>query len=98
MHSSWIHKALLVAVLAGLGLAVGCSSVEGKYRDSDGIVSLELKSGKASLNIGPEHLDCTYTVDGNKVIIRPTVGDTSRTIVLTLKGDSLVGLPGSLIS
>ena len=59
MNSPWIRKALLVSVLAGAALAVGCGGTnpDGKYRDSDGAVTLELKGGKANLDYGQIHID-----------------------------------------
>ena len=43
------------------------SNPDGKYRDSDGTVTLELKDGKASMNFAQIHMDGTYTVDGDKL-------------------------------
>ena len=91
-------KSLLILVLAGAILAVGCGggSAEGKYKDAEGAINLELKGGKATLNLGPSRIDGTYTVDGDKVSIRPTVGDTSQAMVFTMNKDgSLDGPPGS---
>jgi hypothetical protein len=100
MNSSWIRKALLISVLAGAGLAMACgSNPDGKYRDSDGTVTLELKDGKASMNFAQIHMDGTYTVDGDKLTIRPVSGDTSQTMVLTINKDgSLSGPEGSPIT
>ena len=100
MNSTWIRKALLVSVLAAAALAVGCgSNPEGKYRDAQGAVTLELKGGKASLNYGPIRIDGTYIVDGDKITIRPTVGETSQTMVFTVNNDgSIDGPPGSDIT
>jgi hypothetical protein len=101
MNSSWIRKALLLSVLAGAGLAVGCGGPDrdGMYRDSAGAVTLELKGGKASLNYGGLHVDGAYTVDGDKITIKPTVGETSQTMVLTINKDgSIDGPPGSDIT
>lgn len=98
MNSPWIRKALLVSVLAGAALAVGCggSGPDGKYRDSDGAVTLELKGGKANLDFGQIHIDGTYTMDGGKLTIRPVVGDTSQTMVFVVNADgSIDGPPGS---
>jgi hypothetical protein len=96
MNSRWISKTLLVFVLAGVGLAVACgSNPEGKYRDADGSVTLELKSGKAGLNYGQVHIDGAYTVDGDKLTIRPLEGATEQTMVFTMNKDgSLTGPPG----
>ena len=97
MNSSAFHKAFLAFVLVGVSLAAGCgSNPEGKYQDTEGAVTLELKDGKAGLNYGPIRIDGTYKVDGEKIIIRPTVGDTSQTMVFTINKDgSLAGPPGS---
>lgn len=82
-------------------LAVGCggSGPEGKYRDSAGATTLELKSGgKANLDFGQIHIDGTYTLDGDKLTIRPTAGDTSQTMVFVVNADgSIDGPPGSAI-
>jgi hypothetical protein len=101
MNGSWIRKALLVSVLAGAGLATGCGGGDrdGTYRDSAGAVTLELKAGKAGLNYGQIHIDGTYTVDGDKITIHPTVGDTNQTMVFTVNNDgSIDGPPGSEIT
>ncbi len=98
MNSSWFRKALVVSVLAGACLAVGCfgTNPEGKYRDADGAVTLELKGGKAGLNYGMVHIDGAYTVDGDKITVRPLEGNTSQTMVFTINKDgSLTGPPGS---
>jgi hypothetical protein len=81
MTSSKIRNTLLVSVLVGTGIAIGCSSVDGNYRDSDGTVTLELKDGKCNQTFGPERIPCTYKVDGDKVTLSPTIGDKSQTIV-----------------
>ncbi|MFI5058342.1 MAG: hypothetical protein ACHQLQ_09150 [Candidatus Acidiferrales bacterium] len=100
MNSSGIRKALLVSVLAAAAFAVGCgSNPEGKYRDSDGSVTLELKGGKATLDYGRIRIDGTYSVDGDKITMRPTVGETSQTMVFTMNKDgSIDGPPGSDIT
>jgi hypothetical protein len=100
MNSPWIRRALLTSVLAGVSLAVGCgSNPEGKYRDSNGSVTLELKGGKATLNYGMVRIDGTYTVDGDKITMRPTVGETSQTMIFTMNKDgSIDGPPGSDIT
>ena len=100
MNSSGIRKALLVSVLTAAVLAAGCgSNPEGKYRDSDGSVTLQLKAGKATLDYGRIRIDGTYTVDGNKITMRPTVGNTSQTMVFTINKDgSIDGPPGSDIT
>ncbi|HYB62212.1 MAG TPA: hypothetical protein VEH50_12140 [Methylomirabilota bacterium] len=98
MNNRWIRKVLLVSVLAGVGLAVACgANPEGTYRDPDGAVRLQLKSGKASLDVGPLHLDAAYKVDGDKLTLTPLQGDTRQTIVFTIDKDgSLEGPPDSM--
>jgi hypothetical protein len=100
MNSPWMRKALLVSVLAVAVLAAGCgSNPEGKYRDSGGSITLELKDGKATLDYGRIRIDGTYTVDGEKITMRPTVGETSQTMVFTINKDgSIDGPPGSDIT
>lgn len=100
MNTPWMRKATLVSVLAGTALAIGCgSNPEGKYRDSDGSVTLDLKAGKATLDYGRIRIDGTYTVDGNKITMRPIVGNTSQTMVFTINKDSSIdGPPGSDIT
>jgi hypothetical protein len=97
MNSSWIRKAVLISVMAGTCLAIGCGSKpSGTYRDSDGAVTLQLNDGKASLDFGMIHLDAAYKVDGNKVTLTPLQGDVSQTMVFTVNSDgSLAGPPGS---
>jgi|ERR1700683_703261 hypothetical protein len=99
--NTWMRRVLLISVLAGVGLSAACGAgnPEGKYRDADGTVTLELTGGKASINFGQIHMDGTYTVDGDKLTIRPTTGDTSQTMVLTINKDgSLQGPQGSMIT
>ena len=101
MNSLWVRKALLVSVLAGATLAVGCGGTnpDGQYRDSDSAVTLQLKDGKANLDYGQVHIDGTYKVDGAKITIRPVVGDTSQTMVFVINKDgSIDGPPGSDIT
>ena len=94
MNGLWIRKALLVSVLAGVGFAMGCGAhVEGTYRDADGAVTLQLKAGKASLDVGPEHIDAAYSVSGNKLTLTPLEGNTNQTIVFTIDSDGSLEAP-----
>src|ERR1700733_5604697 len=98
MNNSWIRTVVLVCILAGLSLAAGCggTNVEGTYHDPDNAVTLELKGGKAGLNLGMLHIDGAYTVDGNKLTIQPPEGNTGETMVFGINKDgSLAGPPGS---
>jgi hypothetical protein len=101
VNNRWVRNAVLVSVLVGAALAIGCGSAnaDGKYRDSDGAVNLELKDGKASLDYGQIHIDGTYKVDGDKITIAPVVGDTRQTMVFVINKDgSIDGPPGSDIA
>jgi hypothetical protein len=101
MNGSWIRAALLISVLAGAGLDAGCggSGPDGTYQNTGGAVSLELKGGKAALNEGSVRIDGTYTVNGDKITMRPTVGDTNQAMVFTVNKDgSIDGPPGSDIT
>jgi len=95
-----IRGAFLIFVLAGAMFASGCGSpnVEGTYHDPENAVTLELKSGKASLNFAMIHMNAAYTVDGDKLTLRPLEGDASQTMVFTINKDgSLSGPAGSMI-
>ena len=59
--------------VAGVGLGAvlvaGCGSkLNGTYTNASGIAMLELKSGgKATMGLGGEAKDCTYTEDGKQI-------------------------------
>jgi hypothetical protein len=92
MNGAVCRSAVVAFVLGSIGLAVGCSgpNVEGKYRDADGGVKLDLKGGRAAMDVGPVHIDANYTVDGDKLTIRPDGGPNPDAIALA------VGKDGSL--
>ena len=59
-----------LAVRLGLcGLVAACGSkLNGTYTNASGIVMLELKSGgKATMGVGGETKDCTYSEDGKQI-------------------------------
>lgn len=95
MNNPWFRKMSLVLLLVGTCLAIGCgsSNPDGKYRASDGSVTLDLSGGKASMNFAQVHIDGTYKVDGNKLIISPVEGDTSQTMVFTINKDGSLDAP-----
>jgi len=100
MNSQWFHKTVLTLVLAGATLAVGCGGgvSDGTYKDPQGAVTLALKGGKATLDYGGIRIDGTYTVSGDQLTVRPTVGDASQSMVLTVNKDgSIDGPQGSEI-
>ena len=67
-----------------------------RYEDANKTVALELKDGKASMSVGPVRVDGDYKVDGDKVVIRPSEGDTSQTVTFSRNKDgSLDGPEGS---
>jgi len=59
----------LAGVLWLCGFATACGSkLTGTYTNGPGIVMLELKSGgKATMGVGGETRDCTYTEDGKQI-------------------------------
>jgi hypothetical protein len=94
MNRTHGRNAVAVFVLGYLGLAAGCSqtNVDGKYQDLAGAVTVELKDQKASMDIGPVHIDAKYTVDGDKVTIKPDGGPNPDAVVLNISKD------GSLVA
>jgi hypothetical protein len=98
---SWIRIAILITILTGAAFQVACITPDrdGLYRDASGAVSLELKAGKATLTYGGIRIEGTFTVDSDKLTIKPTVGNTTQTMVFTINSDgSIDGPPGSEIS
>jgi hypothetical protein len=96
MKNSWLHKAVAVLTLAVIALAIGCfdPDVTGKYRDTEGAVQVELKGGKATLDLGQLRIDAKYVQDGDKVTITPEGGPSRDVIVLTVDKDgALVANP-----
>jgi hypothetical protein len=95
MNHCWLRKGLLIFVLSGVAFVAACgsSNPEGKYQDSEGTVTLELKGGKANMTAGPIQLAGTYTVDGDKLIIRPAEGDTSQSVTLSINKDGSLDAP-----
>jgi hypothetical protein len=95
MNSSWIRKALLVSVLAGACLAIGCGGgVEGKYRDPSGGINVEFKGGKAYIALGAYAVDGTYKVEGNKIVARGDFGLMLHSpLVFTINSDGTLDGP-----
>ena len=101
INGSWLRIAILITILTGAVLQVACITPDrdGLYRDASGAVSLELKAGKATLTYGAIRVDASFTVDGDKITLKPTVGNTTQTMVFTINSDgSIDGPPGSDIS
>lgn len=93
MKNAWVRNGLLVAVLAGFCFAVACSHVDGTYRDTDGLVTMKLNGGKASIDVGEIHMDGAYSVSGNKLTITPTIGNTNQPLVFTIDSDGSLEAP-----
>jgi hypothetical protein len=95
MNSSSIRKALLVSVLAGACLAIGCGGgVEGKYRDPSGGINVEFKDGKAYIALGAYAVDGTYKIDGHKIIARGDFGMMIHSpVVFTVNKDGTIDGP-----
>lgn len=95
MNSSWIYKALLIFVMAGAFLAVGCGSgPEGKYRDPTGTINVQFKDGKAYLALGAYAVDGTYKIEGNKIIARGDFGMMiASPLVFTVNSDGTIDGP-----
>jgi hypothetical protein len=82
----------LVRVLALCGLATACGSkLNGTYTNPSGIAMLEIKSGgKATMGLGGETRECTYTEDGKQ--LRLTCGGDR--IAVRINDDGSLFMPG----
>ena len=89
MNGAAVRNAVVAFVLGSMGLAAGCSgaNVEGKYHDAGGAVKLDLKDGRAAMDVGPVHINAKYTVDGNKLTIKPDGGPNPEAIALAIGKD-----------
>jgi hypothetical protein len=87
-----VISAALGVLMAGL---LGClgHGVDGKYHDADGMMKVELAGGKATLDLGRDHIDGTYTVDADKVTIRPTAQPNVDLMVLMVNKDGTLSAP-----
>jgi hypothetical protein len=97
MKGSAMRTSLLVFILAGFGLAVGCgSSPEGKYRDPSGTINAEFKDGKAYVALGGYAVDGTYKIEGDKIIARGDFGMMLPSpLVFTINKDGSIDGPRS---
>jgi hypothetical protein len=88
-----IRAIRLTLLLAAMTVPLsGChKSLEGNYRDDGSIFFIEFKpGGKALVKIAGDTQEATFTVEGNKVILKSATG----TITLTINDDgSLSGAP-----
>ena len=94
MRYARIRKLLLVIALAFLVISCG-PAVKGTYSNVNGAIVLDVKSGhKASFSIAGDSRECTYNVDGGKLML-DCQGDK---VVFTIHDDgSLSGPPDSLM-
>ena len=95
MNRRWMINCLLVVLLAGASLAIGCGdSVEGKYRDPSGTLIAQFEDGKAYLAFGAYAVDGTYKIDGNKIIAKGDFGMMIPSpIVFTVNKDGSIDGP-----
>jgi hypothetical protein len=95
MNCTSIRNALLVFVLAGATLAVGCGGgAEGKYRDPSGTINAEFKDGKAYVALGAYAVDGTYKVEGDKIVARGDFGPMLPSpLVFTINKDGTIDGP-----
>jgi hypothetical protein len=77
------------------GILAGCnsSSVDGKYQDSTGAVTVRWKDGKASMNLGGVLMDGTYATDGNQITGHPVSGNVGQNVVFTVNKDASMDGP-----
>jgi hypothetical protein len=97
MKGSAMRTSLLVFILAGIALAVGCgNSPEGKYRDPSGTINAEFKDGKAYVALGGYAVDGTYKIEGDKIIARGDFGMMLPSpLVFTINKDGSIDGPRS---
>jgi hypothetical protein len=95
MNSSNLRKAVLISLLTGMLLTLGCgSSPEGKYRDPSGTINAQFKDGKAYIGLGAYAVEGTYKIEGKKII---ATGDFGLMIpnpcVFTINDDGSIDGP-----
>jgi hypothetical protein len=95
MNATSIRNALLIFILAGATLAVGCGSgAEGKYRDPSGTINAEFKDGKAYVALGAYAVDGTYKIEGDKIVARGDFGPMLPSpLVFTINKDGTIDGP-----
>lgn len=89
------RAAISLALLAFFSLACSAGSEEGLYQNGPGDLTLELRAGKATLTIGGAGVQCTYKVQGDKIILK--IEDETETLTREKDG-SLSGPPNTGLS
>jgi hypothetical protein len=92
MKRMLVWRLLLITVLAtSLFPLIACTpNVKGKYRDADGLMTVELKSGgEAHTTFMGQSAPCTYEVKSKEVHL--TCNYT--TTVFTIRDDGSLGTP-----
>jgi hypothetical protein len=92
------YCALAVAIVAlGCSGCSGCfgSSLEGTYRNANGMATLELRSGgSAALSVMGENHACTYKKDGAKLLLTCPGQDV---MTITIHDDGSLTADGTFV-
>ena len=93
MSKSALSRVVVLALAIGLGMALaGCGSKpEGKYVGGGGAMSIEFKSGKATITALGNTETCDYTVDGDKITVTNPKAPGGALIFTIMKDGSLQG-------
>jgi hypothetical protein len=92
MRRSLIQNVVTFAVMLGLFTStIGCGSkVDGKYSGMLGMVTIEFKSGKATVTskaLGPTSTETDdYTVDGDTITVKTNTKDGNITFKIQKDG------------
>jgi hypothetical protein len=90
MTGSFWHRISLLALIAGVIFVLsGCTpSIDGDYQDANGVMSVTIQSGKATIKSPVGNFETECKQDGDKV----TLSYQGQPLVLTRQSD------GSLVS
>jgi len=96
--SAIIRHAAFCCVLTAAIITSGCrdsSSLEGTYRNANGMATLELKSGGSGvLSAMGDNQNCTYKKDGAKLLLTCPNQDV---MILTIHDDGSLTADGTFI-
>ena len=88
---------ILILSLCALSTSACNSGPRGTYRDAQGAVVMELRSGgKARFTFSGDVEDCTYTADSDRLTLT-CKGDATPTVFTIHDDGSLTGPPGSFM-